>query len=720
MQNEDPIYLAYNTAAFGFTGRSVYQRALYPLKSFIQTMRTDDMVAVKGGLLVTKIKGPSSVVNNMMQKLSGIKRMMLKRGKTGEVLQIGESDNIESIDLSNLEKPLDSARKHILENTAAAADMPAIILNSETFAQGFGEGTEDARAVAVYIDNIREWLDPLYAFFIRVCQYRAWSIEFFQSLRADFPELKNTYSVYFASWINNFEYRWPSSLKEPESEKVKVDETRFKAIVSMLEVVLPQLTADPENRATLIEWACENANANENLFPQRLNLDYDSLKENPPPEPPKTELNATLTQGLDDLSRFQVVTFTKYIRKVLPLDGFVFWVKASVLSDDPSSEPDTVDVKGYLHLTTETIQDDEQLYDRNVVTFTAQADIDPFNDIGSDVLYIGEFFGLQFSFSRRTGLNEPANLYHYTGEAIFPYMRSQIINSSDDIDLADVVVSSSLPVWLTLSQYMPMFPAMLSTQNLSPPYATVKCSNTAPIAGSFYLDEQQNQYQLVSEDVTISITGLRNAGVEDFLRYVQQYTLGDDAEMEEHCLLLGNLFTNFISQVGGLGAARVAAMMLRKKLQREQELRGEDNQQAKQAPTIVDEIQRLTSVVWNDGGTWKTTSFDAAMKQGIISPDEYREVEGEVVFFMVSSAIQKAHLIAPTVGSVIGMFGGQLVSLSVTAFRDSLLTSNPPIRVWKLPWSMATKSECGITTTPTTRIRVQKPARRKGAKTLSR
>ncbi len=145
--------------------------------------------------------------------------------------------------------------------------------------------------------------------------------------------------------------------------------------------------------------------------------------------------------------------------------------------------------------------------------------------------------------------------------------------------------------------------------------------------------------------------------------------------VEEHCLLLGNLFTNFISQVGGLGAARVAAMMLRKKLQREQELRDETNQQA---PTIVDEIQRLTSVVWNDGGTWKTTSFDAAMKQGIISSDEYREVEGEVVFFMVSSAIQKAHLIAPTVGSVIGMFGGQLASLSVTAFRDSLLTSNPP------------------------------------------
>ncbi|HHS9782057.1 TPA: anti-CBASS protein Acb1 family protein [Klebsiella quasipneumoniae subsp. similipneumoniae] len=284
-QNEDPIYLAYNSAAFGFTGRSVYQRALFPLKSFIQTMRTDDMVSVKGGLLVTKIQGPSSVVNNMMQKLSGIKRMMLKRGKTGEVLQIGANDSIESIDLSNLEKPLDSSRNHILENIAAAADMPAIILNSETFAQGFGEGTEDARSVAVYIDNIREWLDPLYDYFIRICQYRAWSIEFFQSLRADFPDLKNTYSMYFASWINNFEYRWPSSLKEPESEKVKVDEIRFKAIVSMLEVLLPQVNTDDENRSLLIEWAQTNANANESLFPQRLDLDIDSLKANRPQQP---------------------------------------------------------------------------------------------------------------------------------------------------------------------------------------------------------------------------------------------------------------------------------------------------------------------------------------------------------------------------------------------------------------------------------------------------
>lgn len=139
--------------------------------------------------------------------------------------------------------------------------------------------------------------------------------------------------------------------------------------------------------------------------------------------------------------------------------------------------------------------------------------------------------------------------------------------------------------------------------------------------------------------------------------------------VEEHCLLLGNLFTQFISQVGGLGSVRVAAMMLRKKLQQE---RAAGNT----GPSIVDEIQRLTVVIYNDNGQWKSVPYESALKQSVITPDEYREVEGEVVFFIVSSAIQKRDLIAPTVGAVIGMFGGQLTASSVTEFRDSLPKSN--------------------------------------------
>lgn len=141
--------------------------------------------------------------------------------------------------------------------------------------------------------------------------------------------------------------------------------------------------------------------------------------------------------------------------------------------------------------------------------------------------------------------------------------------------------------------------------------------------------------------------------------------------VEEHCVLLGNLFTNFVTQVGPLGSARVAAMMLRSRLKKAQAEGLPDG------PTIVDEIQRLTVVIHNVGGQWKTTPLEVAFNQGVIDPDEYREVEGEVVFFMVSSAIQKANLIAPTVGTVIKMYDGQLTSSSVTAFRDSLQTSRP-------------------------------------------
>ncbi|HCJ4634874.1 TPA: hypothetical protein NR695_004596, partial [Salmonella enterica] len=92
--------------------------------------------------------------------------------------------------------------------------------------------------------------------------------------------------------------------------------------------------------------------------------------------------------------------------------------------------------------------------------------------------------------------------------------------------------------------------------------------------------------------------------------------------VEENCVLLGNLFNNFFSLVGSVGAPRVAAMMLRKIIKARQE--AGDLQPG--TPNIVDEIQRLTTVIWNDNGTWKTSSLEAAFRQEIITDDEYREV----------------------------------------------------------------------------------------------
>ncbi|TKI02730.1 anti-CBASS protein Acb1 family protein [Martelella alba] len=284
IMNESPIYIAYTSSAFGFVGRSVFQRALFPLKSFIQSMITDDLVTRKAGVIVAKIQQPGSIVNNMMDKAFGIKRSILKRSKNGDVLSIGHSDEISAIDLQNIDKAVITARNNILENIAAAADMPAQFLNSETFAEGFGEGTEDAKKVARYVDAVRKKMDPLYAFFDKIVQYRAWTPEFYATIQRDFPEYKKVpYKTAFMDWVNSFSAEWPSLLTEPDSEKVKVEDVKLKAIISVLEVLLEK--ADPNNKAILLDWASDNMNANKMMFTTPLILDSEAMANYEPPQP---------------------------------------------------------------------------------------------------------------------------------------------------------------------------------------------------------------------------------------------------------------------------------------------------------------------------------------------------------------------------------------------------------------------------------------------------
>lgn len=141
--------------------------------------------------------------------------------------------------------------------------------------------------------------------------------------------------------------------------------------------------------------------------------------------------------------------------------------------------------------------------------------------------------------------------------------------------------------------------------------------------------------------------------------------------VQENCVLLASIFGTFYSTIGGLGSPRVAAMMLKNEIQANRQ----NNPDQAGKPSIIDDIQRLTSVLWYDGSTWKTTTLDSALKHGVLSIDEFREVEDEIVFFIVGCAIQKANLIEATVGSALKMYGGQLVSSSSMEYRDSLLKS---------------------------------------------
>src|SRR5215475_1683094 len=214
--NEKPIYLGYTTSAFGFVGRSAYQRAFFPLKSYIKSLIADDLVETKVGVLVAKIKQPGNFVDNIMSWAAGFKRALVKEAETGNVLNITPEEEIESLNMQNLEGPHVLARRNILENIASAVDMPVKLLTQESFAEGFGEGSEDAKAVARYIDRLRETMEPVYRFLDRIVMHRAWTPEFYAMLKRRFPEKykETSYKEAFYTWTNSFQAVWPSYLRE--------------------------------------------------------------------------------------------------------------------------------------------------------------------------------------------------------------------------------------------------------------------------------------------------------------------------------------------------------------------------------------------------------------------------------------------------------------------------------------------------------------------------
>ena len=283
--NGRPIYIDYTNSAFGYTGRSVYQAALYPLKSFVQTMITDDMVSRKAGLLIAKIKQPGSIINNLMASIGNAKRALLQQAATNNVLSIDITESIETLNMMNIDGAGKFARDNILKNIAAAVPMPAAWLNEETLAEGFGEGSEDARAQERYVTHMREAMAEAYAFFDEIAMRKAWTPAFYATVQAKYPEQFEgmEFKEAFYAWKNAFHAEWPSLIEEPPSEQSKTEKVKFDAITGVLTVMLPQ--CDPENKARLFEWAAENMNQQKLLFPHPLVLDYEALATYEPPAP---------------------------------------------------------------------------------------------------------------------------------------------------------------------------------------------------------------------------------------------------------------------------------------------------------------------------------------------------------------------------------------------------------------------------------------------------
>lgn len=200
---------------------------------------------------------------------------------------------------------------------------------------------------------------------------------------------------------------------------------------------------------------------------------------------------------------------------------------------DSVTLPTSVDVKGSFHFTSTVEQREDATVDANEVIFTSLSEIQEFNQIGPDYLYICHYKDLTFAFSSRGRLYEQADLYHYLGKALFSVNATQIVDDPSSFD-PDLVVSNSLPIWLNMPNYVPpypgfvcpipLYPSFLVDDNLLPPFGSVHIEKTQSLAFSPTYGPRLQSAELSREEVTVHLYGCDNDTAEQFLSFVLQYS----------------------------------------------------------------------------------------------------------------------------------------------------------------------------------------------------
>lgn len=288
-----PIYLEFQNSTFGFTGRSVFQRVLFPMKSFIGTMQADDLVSQKAGVIVAKVKQNGSTLSNIAAMATKFKREVVKLARNSGVISVGENEDIESLNLQNIDKALNAARDNIISNIATGSDVPAILLKEEAFSKGFSEGSEDSKAISQYIDGVRQQIEPVMDYFEKLVQCIAWNEEFFNSLKNDFPDIiADDYKTTFYMWRREFTAKWQELVEESPDKRRESDSKVVQQAVAVYAALAP--TLDPVNRATLADWVAGVANGTQTYGDLPLIIDTEALANYiPPPPEPDNDNNPT-------------------------------------------------------------------------------------------------------------------------------------------------------------------------------------------------------------------------------------------------------------------------------------------------------------------------------------------------------------------------------------------------------------------------------------------
>ena len=253
----------------------------------------------------------------------------------------------------------------------------------------------------------------------------------------------------------------------------------------------------------------------------------------------QSEMRALLDAGLEELGGDQTVVFTLYSKVVVSNDGFVFWV----------ATPETMTVKGSLHIATDRMQDEDQTIGANQVILSSEQLITAVNTLSPGNMWIGSWpvapqVNLQVAFAQRGSFYREAELFHYSGYAVYPALSSQLIQNASDLP-AGPIVSNSTPIWLSLTTFagltVPVYPSFLVPDNIVPPYIVAHVEPSAtevlqnfpiffwpgvPIAnsGTSQLEWLQSS-QLSRDEVDLTLYGFTNAMAIQYLQSLIDFSM---------------------------------------------------------------------------------------------------------------------------------------------------------------------------------------------------
>ncbi|MFZ4220811.1 hypothetical protein ACEV6Q_23535, partial [Enterobacter ludwigii] len=220
---------------------------------------------------------------------------VIKISENGGVVSIGVGEDVESLNLQNIDKTLDTVRNNIISDIATGCDVPAALLKDEAFAVGWSDGAEDSKAVSQYIDGIRQGIDPVISFFERIVQYIAWDEDFYNALKAEFPDIiTEDYQTTFYRWRREFTASWVELVAPPQNEEQEAESKVVQQAVAVFVSLVKEV--DPKNRAKVADWLANILNNTTAFGDSPLILDMDSLSAYQPPVPSPGPFNETEQQ----------------------------------------------------------------------------------------------------------------------------------------------------------------------------------------------------------------------------------------------------------------------------------------------------------------------------------------------------------------------------------------------------------------------------------------